>query len=372
MKKLLFLLHLPPPVHGSSMVGRFIKESGVINNQFDCRFINLLASKDVGESGKVTFRKVTGFLSIWFKLFRSLINDRPDLCYLAVTATGAAFYRDILLVALLKLFGVKRVYHMHNKGVSRSANGPLQHLLYRFLFNNSEVILLSKHLYGDIQDFVPESRVHICPNGIPDERKKLESENIELQAEAVDPVQILFLSNLIESKGVFVLLEACARLQKEDLAFNIKFIGGEGDVTASLFQEKVEALNLNGQARYVGKKYGQEKFQAFRSADIFAFPTHYPNECFPLVLLEAMQFSLPIVTTPEGGIADIVEDGVNGFLVSQRSPEALAKKLKVLISDKQKRSEMGKAGRHRYEQKYTIDKFEQRMSGILGNIIQEN
>ena len=73
----------------------------------------------------------------------------------------------------------------------------------------------------------------------------------------------------------------------------------------------------------MGRKYEKEKEETFAKADIFAFPTYYNNECFPLVLLEAMQHSLPVVSTFEGGIPDIVDEGEAGFLVAQKNAEKL-------------------------------------------------
>ncbi|MDP3913228.1 MAG: glycosyltransferase family 1 protein, partial [Bacteroidota bacterium] len=55
--RILFLLHLPPPVHGSSVVGSFIKESETINTKFICDYVNLLASQNMAESGIVSFNK---------------------------------------------------------------------------------------------------------------------------------------------------------------------------------------------------------------------------------------------------------------------------------------------------------------------------
>ena len=92
LKKILFLLHLPPPVHGSSMVGQFIKESELINGNFKCDYINLLASTNITETGKVSFKKVMGFVTIWFNLLAKLIKNKTQPCYVALTTTGAAFY----------------------------------------------------------------------------------------------------------------------------------------------------------------------------------------------------------------------------------------------------------------------------------------
>ena len=78
--KILFLLHIPPPVHGSSVVGQAIKESHFINDDFDCQYINLLASSTIADSGIVTPRKIVGFLGIWLKVLYSIILRGPNIC----------------------------------------------------------------------------------------------------------------------------------------------------------------------------------------------------------------------------------------------------------------------------------------------------
>lgn len=363
-KKILFLLHVPPPVHGSSIVGLSIKESLTINKAFECNYINLLASKNVAETGNVNLKKIFEFVITLGQVLWSIICNRPHLCYLALTATGAAFYKDLLLVALLKAFRIKRIYHLHNKGVSLNQYKTTNRICYHFVFSGAEVILLSDHLYADIQLFVSVSKVHICPNGIV-----YQDRNINLTIKNQDKVvQILFLSNLIVSKGVFVLLEACVMLKKKEIPFECVFIGGEGDLTAAQFNERVIQLGLSDQVSYQGKKYGEEKNQAFLEADIFAFPTY--EDCFPLVLLEAMSYSLPVVSTFDGGIPDIVENGITGFLVSQQDAVALADKLELLIQNPGLRLSMRAAGRKKYEQEFTQDIFENRLVEILHKVIE--
>ena len=88
---ILFLLHLPPPVHGSSVVGLSIKESEHINQTFEGRYINLLASKKVDESGNVNIRKLFGFVGIWLKLLGELMKQKPTLCYFAPYNDGGSF-----------------------------------------------------------------------------------------------------------------------------------------------------------------------------------------------------------------------------------------------------------------------------------------
>ena len=63
LNKILFVLHLPPPVHGASMMGKYIHDSPLVNHSFDCRFINLSASANVDEVGKLSLRKVIFLLT---------------------------------------------------------------------------------------------------------------------------------------------------------------------------------------------------------------------------------------------------------------------------------------------------------------------
>lgn len=364
-KKILFILHIPPPVHGSSVIGMQIKNSTKINDEFDCLYVNLGTSVSIDEIGKQGFVKLFRFASIWFNVLRQLIIFRPKLCYFAITAKGSAFYKDASLVFLMKIFGVKLVYHFHNKGVSTRQDMWLDNLLYRFVFKNNDVILLSRYLYPDIQKYVPKERVYYCPNGIPDLTGDILG---SIKNKVNRTVEILFLSNLIESKGVYILLEACKILYNKQISFHCAFVGGIGDVSEEQFYDNVQKLHLENCVVYMGRKYGIEKETEFEKADIFAFPTYYHNETFGLVNLEAMQYSLPVVSTFEGGIPDVVKDGVTGFLVPQKDAMALADKLEILINNAELRKQMGVAGRKKYEKEFTLDTFENTLTKILSEV----
>ena len=84
--KILFILHLPPPVHGSSMVGQYIKDSKIINTSFDAHYINLSTSKTIDEIGKKPLIKISRYLKILFRIIFSLVKCNPETVYLAITA----------------------------------------------------------------------------------------------------------------------------------------------------------------------------------------------------------------------------------------------------------------------------------------------
>ncbi|SRR5690554_314645 len=362
-KNILFMLHLPPPVHGSTIVGKLVKESKVINDTFQGRYINLILSKNVQESGKTNLKKLLRFTVIWFHLLGKLIHRKPDLCYYALTTTGSGFKKDVLLIALLRLFRVRIVYHIHNKGIIFAQKSRINHLLYRFVFKDCRVILLSQYLYYDIEAYVSQDQVYICPNGIQD----YQPNTAFLTRLENKPFRILFFSNLIEEKGVFVLVEACAILRDKGYIFQCDFVGGEGDVSADQLIMLVKEKGLTDQVKYLGKRYGKLKEMSFEQADVFTLPSRY--DCFPLAVLEAMQHSLPVITAHEGGMPDMVDEGSTGFLISRYDDAAaLAEKLEYLLTNPSLRKQMGANGRIKYEKSFTLHMFEQRMNNILSEI----
>ncbi|MCO5236773.1 MAG: glycosyltransferase [Chitinophagaceae bacterium] len=366
---ILFLLHLPPPVHGSSIVGENIKKNSEINRLFDCVFINILISNRLNETGRFHIKKMFFSISIFFKIFFLLMRRRPHLCYLALTTTGLSLYKDVMIIGLLKFFRIKMIYHLHNKGVKIKQERKLCRLVYNFIFENSEVIILSNLLYSDINTTVKKSNVHICPNGISDQITEVRNEHLHDGNSKKVRVSLLFFSNLMESKGVLVLMKAFVLLFRRGILFEGVIVGNEGDVTLKRLNNLRCELGLNEIVKLYNGKYGVEKSEAFLKADIFVLPTL--NDCFPLVILEAMSYSLPIVSTVEGGIPDIVEENRTGFLVPKNDVNALTDKLELLINSSELRFKMGTAGRKKFEREFTIEKFESRIGEILQSVAEK-
>lgn len=369
MKNILFILHLPPPVHGSAVVGQNIYKSKRINSSFNGTYINLNTSQSIEEIGKNPFIKIGRYFRILYQVVRHLINSRPDLCYLAITAKGLGFYKDALIALIIKLFNVKLVFHFHNKGVKSQQDKKINHLFYTLVFRGTYAIILSRLLYPDIEQYFPLDRVYICPNGVVESvvQASFQSESGTNQ-EHQTPSELLYVSNLIESKGVLLLLEACKTIKNKGLSFHCTLVGAEGDISVTQLEKKIIKLGLEKNVTYVGRKYGKEKEEFFKNADIFVFPTFYHNETFGLVNVEAMQHYLPVISTFEGGIPDVIENGKTGVLVPQKDVTALAEAIETLLKNPQLRESMGKAGRKKYEEEFTISKFEENLIKILASL----
>lgn len=363
-KKILFITPLPPPIHGSSMVSEYIRKSTILNDAFDMDFVNLSTSRtmeEIGKSSLFLLKKLFRFLFSYLSTIGKLVMNRYDLCYLAITCHGIGFLKDMPFVLLCKMFGRKVIIHQHNKGMSNYVNRFPYKQLLPLVYKNTKVILLSERLYSDIEQVVRREQVMICPNGIP---SVLDNENIQEKSEGSP--HLLYLSNLIISKGVYVLLDACKILKENGREFVCDFVGGETkEVTKESFEKAVIERGLEDVVRYHGPQYGSQKEKFWNKSDIFVFPTFYHNECFPLVLLEAMQHGLACVSTNEGGIPDMIEDGKTGLICERNNPIDLANKIMKILEDRSIATTMGQLSKERFNEMYALPIFEKQIKQCL-------
>lgn len=367
--RILMVCTLPPPVHGSAMVSQYIKDSELINCEYEMDFVNLSTSRQMSEIGKsspiLLLKKLWRFLRSYFRCFWLLLTHRYALCYCAITCHGVGFLKDSPFVLLCKLFGHKIVIHQHNKGMS----GDLDKWPYRwytpFVYKNCKVMLLSWRLYPDIEKVVKKEHVLICPNGIP----PLDNEGSEVKVKRHNPIpRLLYLSNLIVSKGVYVLLDACKILKDKGIAFTCDFVGGESkEISRADFEAAVHERGLDEKVQYLGRKYGDEKVAEYRNSDAFVLPTM--NDCLPLTIIEAMQQAIPTVSTDIGAVADLVEPMVTGLIAATNSPEDLAEKLQTLIDNKDLRLELGRNALKSYNENFSLEAFENCLLSSLHDLV---
>lgn len=386
-KSILFIMHMPPPVHGASMVGQFIHDSQLIREAFDCHYVNMAVASRLEDVGKGGWHKLKGIVKKMVEIGRAVKRVNPDLVYITPNSAGAPFYKDFLTVMMLKMMGQKVVMHFHNKGVATRQGRWLDNWMYQRFFKGVKLILLADALYGDVKKYISRENVFVCPNAIPEIPMAAElkcNQDVKTEAAACrwhepgDAPRILWLTNLMRTKGIMEYLSALKILMTRNVAFHADFVGGlTKEMTGEEFDTALTSLGLNGCCAYHGPKYGDDKYAYFLDADVFVLPSY--TEALPVSILEAMQFGLPVVASNVGGVSAEVEDGVNGFLLGGLKPvmlntfrpdaKEIADRLEALLNDAAMRNRMGQSGRRKFEREFTLDVFEKRFTDILGQCL---
>ncbi|MFZ6013519.1 MAG: glycosyltransferase family 4 protein [Bacteroidota bacterium] len=362
-KKILFMVQVPPPVHGAALRNLSLVESKLLRENFDIKLLSLAFAESIEDIGKVSGSKLLKALKYAVKLVGTLISFKPAVAYFTLTPAGGAFYRDCLFVLILKIFRIRIVYHLRGLGINAARKKNfLNRLLYGFAFSNTNVVCLSKKHLEDIEGLRYKDHF-VVPNGI-----RVEMKPELLSPNGSDDKKILFLSNFVRSKGVYEFLEAVRVLKLQGTRFKATLVGADYDVTLNDIQAYIDKYDLNDRVSVKGPLYKEEKFKMIANCDIFVFPTYYTFELFPGVILEAMQCSKPVISTYHGVIEDIVDDGVTGLLVKTQNVEQLVEKINYLINTPEEAKALGRRAFEKFHHCYTLDKFEQNMKSVFEKV----
>ncbi len=169
---------------------------------------------------------------------------------------------------------------------------------------------------------------------------------------------VMQVGRLSAQKDPLAFVEGAARVVQErpDAQFALVGDGPLRDRVAA----RIRDLGLQGQVHLAG--WRDEAFRLMAAADVVSLTSRW--EGTPYALLEAMAWSRPVVATAVNGCPEIVEDGVTGFLVPPGDPAAWAGRVVELLSDPERAAVMGRQGRRRVEDRYTLDKTVARIKGL--------
>jgi glycosyltransferase involved in cell wall biosynthesis len=187
-------------------------------------------------------------------------------------------------------------------------------------------------------------------------RNKLKSKIKNLKSE----ILIGSIANLYKTKGLEYLIEAVRILisQYPNIPISLIIIG-EGEERKNL-EDLIGQLNLKNRVFLAGNiKNAAELLPAF---DVYVNSS--VKEGFPYSILEAMSAGLPIVATRVGGIPEMISDGENGLLVEPANPEELAKRMKILIEDKNLRSVLGEQAKRTINERFIMEKMIEKIKEV--------
>jgi len=320
MTKLLCILHRSPPMHGAAQVGDFIADSEKLKSNFECKFITIKSSNTIADIGNISLKKIYYITELYFKIFIALLIFRPDKIYFTASVRGVAFYRDLLLSSLWKGYqSLKKIdvyYHYHTKGINEFVSSSNINLkLTDFFLKGVNVILLSDILQDDFKQVTTIRNFFYLPNGVENNFGDIEfNDFINSKYDKNKKLNILYLSNMIKSKGYFKVLELAKNVNNKSMHFN--FAGGwQNNSDEDEFYNFINKNHLEDTVTYHGFVGGEEKQKLLQQASFFIFPTRYKNEAFPLSILEALSYGVPVIATDEASIPYIL-DNKSGIVIT--------------------------------------------------------
>lgn len=353
-KKILFLGRFPPPVHGASLMNESYFNGKEMNRQFELKRVKINYFDNLNEMGSINLKKFFGIFIVFFKLLKELIMFKPDLIYFEIPVKGLAFFRDSLFVLECKIFRKKILFETHTKGLKKT-------LYRRFIFRKSKMIILSPILYPEVSAIFDRQDVYFVPNGIKDEVKDKEFNKITIERSKNKEVQLLFLSNMYETKGPLDVLKICNYLQ-DKIKFRCSFAGNfpDREIEKRWFSLR-EEYGLESQCIYLGPRFGKDKEDLLRHTNFMVFPTQYKNESFPLVILESFMFGVPVLSYDTGAIREIISKDYLGYISKSGNWEELAS---VLINKIKERHDYKKI-RNYFKKNYKFEVAENRLIKIF-------
>ena len=238
-----------------------------------------------------------------------------------------SFWRKRLYIYTSKIFRKKVVYHIHGGGFDTFS---LQNrkTVYNTLHKVDELVVLSESWKSFFEQMFNVTKLRVICN-ITD--APVLSGKKSMKTEAV------FLGSINKNKGIYDLLDVI-RLHKEYLQNQfILHIGGIGEIDK--VKAMIEDAGIDDIVKYDGWIDKNKKTELLSKANIFILPSYV--EGLPISILEAMSYKMAVISTPVGGIPEVVKNGVNGYLVPPGDLDELFNVIADLIKDKAKCTKMG-------------------------------
>jgi glycosyltransferase involved in cell wall biosynthesis len=361
--RILVLGQTPPPFGGQAVMIQELLDGhypGV-----ELFHVRLDFSREMNEMGQWQFAKLLRLVRVVMETLVSRVRNKADVLY--YPPSGPRYFpvvRDIAILCLTRWTFRQTIFHFHASGLSefRPRLNKLFRWFYSRAFSKPDVAIHLAAAAPPEGAYLGATRQVIVPNGIQDTAGAM----IDRSNRRAAGQRILFVGMMSEDKGILVTLRAFAKLRATGHGVTLRCVGrwASPEVEAEA-KHIVESNAISQYVQFPGVLTGEDKWNEYREADIFCFPSFFHSETFPLVLLEAMCFSLPTVSTNWRGIPEVVIEGESALLVEPRDVEACADALAMLLTQKQLRLEMGRQARIRFEDLFTIGAHRKAMANVF-------
>lgn len=354
------LIVTPHTSNPGGIANYFLKLKLDENDSIDYHFLNSFKQR------KSILTLLQSYVSFLFKVYKY------DIIHLNPPLSRVPFYRELPFLIIAKIVRKKTIVFFHGG----------EEIFYRKIISSQLLKFIFNHTYGKVDGWIllgkvfreKYQKIGKYPQKCFIETTFADDTNIKefdlaykLELKKKNEWKILFLARIDYLKGTDIAIKTFKILQ--DKYPNISFkllIAGDGPLLYEMQKLSDGIKNIE----FLGYLKGIEKDKVFRSSDIYFFPTCY-GEGLPISILEAMLYGLPIISRINGGIPDVVEQGINGYLTDSKEPTAFTKFFDLIINDIEKYKFIAVNNYKKANLYYTPDKIKTHLLSIYSEVAGE-
>ena len=308
----------------------------------------------IGSSKKIIF------------FFFFLKKNKIKVVHLNSGLTQISLLREGILSLIAKFIDCKTLFLIHgwkDEEFDKLIRNKFKKKIFiKILKKQNSIVVLANHFKEKLIALGIDRKKIFTSSTMVESKKYFTEEKIFSK-----PYKVLFCANIVREKGPFELLNSIPIVIKRFPETQFIFIGNGKDIKNLKLES--EKLVLNKNILFTGYIDLKQKIKFFKESHIFAFPSYY-GEGFPTVILEAMAAGLSIITTPNAGLKNAIQDGREGFLLKTMpsKPVEIAERIIKLIENPDIMKDMSKKNIITAQKKYDVEVICDQIYSIYNDI----
>jgi len=300
-----------------------------------------------------------------FRVAIAILLQRPAMVHINTALNVRAYWRDLVYSIVAKVCGARVLYQVHGGALPQrfARHSRIIAALLRATFRVPDaIIVLAQCELEAYRGFVPGQYIALIPNAID---ASLFAPRGPARAAGENSLKLGYLGRLIKEKGLHETVEG-VRIARAGNVDARLVIAGSGPEEAEL-RRHVAATALADHVLLPGTVFGEHKMAMLADIDVFVLAT-YHDEGLPYALLEAMAAGAAVIATRAGAIPDVMAEGVHGLFVPPRDPEAIARAIARLATDRDLLARMSSACQRRIADGYSVERLAGDFLGLYSEL----
>jgi glycosyltransferase involved in cell wall biosynthesis len=365
-KKIIVMGAVPPPYMGPTLATSIILNSS-LKDRYEIIHLDTSDHRDLQKLGKIDFGNIWLALKHYFLLAWLILRHRPEAVYTPSTQTAIGLIRDSGFVYITKILGCKIMCHLRGgnfRNFYDKSNFLMRWYIRQFHKLIDTQLILGPSLASIYDGIVKPEKVCVVPNGRNFQHAPVNKDQTH------EPVTVLYLSNFLKTKGVVDTMNSIPEIASKYPRTKFIFGGGKREESTWEYMHQFAKTNKEYNIEIVSPAFGELKERILRESHILVFPTFASQEGHPWVLIEAMAYSMVMISTHRACIPELVLDKHNGYIIPPHRPDVIAQKIISLIQNPSLRQQMAFNSRQHYLKNFTEHNLVEAMDNCINKTLR--